>query len=243
MRSHLLGSLAFQAKARIMAGVSLPTGAMRLSHRKFARGSDAKAVEMMDGHGIMGSYAKALYLAAKDANNVDKVMSDLSNLRDAMRSCEELAIFVTNPCLRSSTKVEFLRNEIKAVGIPVMQKETLNCLEILFEQRRSGDFQQLAKLFETLYMGTKGQIMCTAHSAVELSVKQKSDLESALKKRLGGSSQPIIEYKINPSLMGGLVVRIGDQVIDASVATKLDRMHSQLSTAVQPRTRCLSGVI
>ncbi|KAK1443491.1 hypothetical protein BgAZ_203670 [Babesia gibsoni] len=199
------------------------------SHATFATESDAKAVEMMDGHGVIGSYAKALYMAAKDAKNVEKVMGDLENLTQSMTKCEELAVFIANPCLRSATKVDFLRKDIATLGIPAMQKETLNCLEMLFEQRRSGDFQKLAQLFETIYMATKGKVRCVAHSAVELSSKQKSDLEEALKKRLGGSVQPTVDYKINPSLMGGLVVRIGDQVIDASVATKLDRMHTQLS--------------
>ncbi|GBE60542.1 ATP synthase delta subunit [Babesia ovata] len=206
-------------------------GTSHISHRHFAKISDAKALEMMDGHGVMGSYAKALYLAAKDASCVDSVMGDLSNLHDAMSTCDEFAVFISNPCLRSTTKVAFLRDDLKTLGLPAMQKETLNCLEALFTQRRSGDFPELVKLFETLYMATKGQVKCYAHSAFELSPRHKSALENALKKRLGGSSQPSVMYKVSPSLMGGLVVRIGDQVIDASVSTKLDRMHSRLSSS------------
>ncbi|GIX63086.1 ATP synthase F1, delta subunit protein [Babesia caballi] len=235
MRAHLLGSLALRARSRVV-GRPPCNGALRLSHRAFASTADDAALAMMDGSGVMGSYAKALYLAAKDASNVDQVMRDLSNVHEAMNASAEFATFVVNPCLRSSTKVDFLRNDLKTLGLPEMQKETLTCLEILFEQRRSGDFPELAKLFETLYMATKGQVKCFAHSAAELSAKHKNALETALKKRLGASSQPVVYYKVNPTLMGGLVVRIGDQVIDASVSTKLDRMQSQLTSgaAAQP---------
>lgn len=230
MWSQSLGFLALRARGSVLPGLCNIARTSYQSHSTVATESDTKAVEMMDSNGVMGAYAKALYLAAKNAKNVENVMRDLTSLRDAMHSCEELAIFIGNPCLRSTTKIDFLVNETKSIGMPVMQPETINCLEILFEQRRSGDFVQLAKLFETLYMATKGQIMCIAQSAAELNPKQKTALEAAIKKRLGGSLTPTMNYRINPSLLGGLVVRIGDQVIDASVSTKLDRMYQQLST-------------
>ncbi|GFE54034.1 ATP synthase delta subunit [Babesia ovis] len=222
MRAHSLGYLALRVRSR-------PFGAFRLPHRSFANTSDANALDMMDCNGVMGSYAKALYLAAKASKNIDSVMSDLSNLHAAMTACDEFNTFVVSPCLRSSTKVAFLRDDLKTMGIPELQKETLICLEILFEQRRSGDLPKLAQLFETLYMATKGEVKCFAHSAVELSPKHKTALEAALKKRLGDSLKPALSYNVNPNLIGGLVVRIGDQVIDASVSSKLDRMYSQLS--------------
>ncbi|ORM42001.1 putative ATP synthase subunit [Babesia sp. Xinjiang] len=231
MRAHIIGRTALRVRDRIVGGLQPINGALRISQRNVSNAADTNALEMMDCNGVMGSYAKALYLAAKEAQNVETVMRDLNNLQEAMAISEEFKIFVSSPCLRSTTKVDFLRDDIKALGMPSLQKQTLLCLEILFEQRRSGDLPTLAKLFETLYMATKGQVKCFVHSAADLSAKHKGALENALKKRLGSSSQPAVVYNVNPNLMGGLLVRIGDQVIDASVTAKLDRMHSQLSHA------------
>nr|BAN64290.1 ATP synthase F1 delta subunit, putative [Babesia bovis] len=224
MRALTTGYLALRGCGRFR-------GPIPSIYRRFGTSSDENALSLMDSSGVMGSYAKALYLAAKSSKNVDKVMGDLNNLHGAMSTSDEFNTFVVNPCLRSVTKVAFLRDDLKTLGFPELQKETLICLEILFEQRRSGELPQLKRLFETLYMATKGQVKCFAQSAVELSPKHKAALEAALKKRLGDAHQPAVTYIVNPSLMGGLVVRIGDQVIDASVSSKLDRMYSQLSQA------------
>ncbi|EKX74072.1 ATP synthase delta chain, putative [Theileria equi strain WA] len=194
-------------------------------------GSHSKGQEppaLLEGCGIMGSYANALFLTSKTAGKLNEVMNDLKFLSQSLQTCEDFGIFITTPGLSSAQKISFLKEHTEGLTGSKMQSETLNCLEMLFEQKRSGGIQQLAKHFETLYLSANGQIKCTVQSANDLSSDHKKKIVSGLKDRLGESKEPIIEYKVNPSLLGGLVVHIGDQVVDASIANKLERIQSQL---------------
>lgn len=198
-------------------------GKSESSHSK-----DQKSPVLLEGCGIMGSYANALFLTSKTAGKLSEVMNDLKFLSQSLQTCEDFGIFITTPGLSSAQKISFLKEHTKGLTGSSMQSETLNCLEMLFEQKRSGGIQQLAKHFETLYLSTNGQVKCTVHSAKDLTDEHKKKIVDGLKDRLGNTKEPIVEYKVNPSLIGGLVVHIGDQVVDASIANKLERIQSQL---------------
>ncbi|KAK2196850.1 bifunctional F1F0 ATP synthase OSCP-delta subunit [Babesia duncani] len=194
----------------------------------FSTKSNGKTTQLLENSGVMGSYANALFMVSSAKGNSDKVMADLTFISESINSCNDFATFISTPGLRTVEKIDFLRTELKALGINEMQNETLNCIEMLLEQKRSSAICLIAKHFETLYLLSKGQIKCDVTSAAELTETQKKDLTAGLLKRLK-PMKPIVQYKINPVIVGGLVVKIGDQLIDASVATKVERMQSQLA--------------
>ncbi|BAM39420.1 ATP synthase subunit delta [Theileria orientalis strain Shintoku] len=184
--------------------------------------------KLLDGFGIMGSYANALFLSTQTVGNLNQVMSDLKFVADSLQSCEDFRTFMTTPGLRTSEKMKFLREDLGTLTGAPLQNQTLNCLEMLFEQKRSNEILNLAKHFETLFLSANNQLKCLVQSADPLNKDIKERIQEALKQRLGGSYEPVVEYKVNPSLLGGLLVNVGDKVVDCSVSSKLERIQAQL---------------
>ncbi|UKJ88296.2 ATP synthase subunit delta [Theileria orientalis] len=171
--------------------------------------------KLLEGFGIMGSYANALFLSTQTVGNLNQ-------------TCEDFRTFMTTPGLRTSEKMKFLREDLGTLTGAPLQSQTLNCLEMLFEQKRSNEILNLAKHFETLFLSANNQLKCLVQSADTLNKDIKEKIQSALKQRLGESYEPVVEYKVNPSLLGGLLVNVGDKVVDSSVSSKLERIQAQL---------------
>ncbi|EAN34167.1 ATP synthase delta (OSCP) subunit family protein [Theileria parva strain Muguga] len=190
-------------------------------------GKRITAGKLLEGCGIMGSYANALFLTTEKAGNLSEVMSDLKFISNSLVTCEDFRTFMTTPGLRTSQKMKFLREDFGTLGSP-LQPQTLNCLEMLFEQKRSAEFLTLAKHFETLFLRANNQLKCLVQSAEKLTAEAKERITEALRHRLGNSCEPVVEFKVTPSILGGLLVNVGDKVVDTSVASKLERIQSHL---------------
>ena len=83
-------------------------------------------------------------------------------------------------------------------------------------------------LFEAFYRAEKGLVLCKVTSASALTSSGQGDVKKAMEARAEKGSTLIMEWDVNPQLMGGLVVKMGDAVYDYSVQTKLERLQTQL---------------
>ena len=82
--------------------------------------------------------------------------------------------------------------------------------------------------FERFYRAEKGQIVCTVTSAKPLDDASRKKVENALLKRAGAGAELIVSYEENPAIKGGLSVKMGESVLDFTVATKLERLTAAL---------------
>lgn len=176
---------------------------------------------------LQGRYATALFMAS--GGKVKKVYEDLVGLRTLMNESPDFKMVVLTPSIEASSKIGALTAVCKHQGCDDV---VVNFLKVLIENRRISMVGKIIDLFETFYRTETGQLLCTVTSAVELTDKQKTQVKSAMVKRAEKGSTLIMEYDTNPALMGGLVVKMGEAVLDQSTATRLERMQTRLLAPV-----------
>merc|ERR1712187_721097 len=109
---------------------------------------------------------------------------------------------------------------------------TLNFLKVLIENKRMHLLAKMIDMFETFYRAEKGLVLCKVTSAQPLTSSQQAEVKKAMEKRAEKGSTLLMEYSTNPALLGGLVVKMGEAVLDNSVSTRLERLQTQLLAPV-----------
>mmetsp|Transcript_14786 Transcript_14786/g.16081 ORF Transcript_14786/g.16081 Transcript_14786/m.16081 type:complete len:182 (-) Transcript_14786:28-573(-) len=180
---------------------------------------------MEDGT-LEGRYATALFMASKD--KLDKVYGDLTALRTMMAESQELKLAIETPGIEPESKVGAFEAICSKAS---MDGAVVNFLKVLVENKRAHLLSRMIDIFENFYRAEKGLVLCKVTSAAPLSSAQQSEVKAAMQKRAKGS-ELIMEYNTNPALLGGLVVKMGEAVLDNSVSTRLERLQTQLLAPV-----------
>ncbi|CAE7206714.1 atpH [Symbiodinium natans] len=221
--SRAARSLVCHAAPRPAAPTAMPATSV-LASRCFAAAA-AKKPKMEDGT-LEGRYATALFMASMD--KLDKVYADLQGLREMMASSQEFKLAIETPGIEPESKVAAFEAVCTKAGI---DGSVLNFLKVLVENKRAHLLSRMIDIFENFYRAEKNLVLCKVTSAAALSDAQKSQVKAAMQKRAEGS-QLIMEYNTNPALLGGLVVKMGEAVLDNSVSTRLERLQTQLLAPV-----------
>jgi F-type H+-transporting ATPase subunit delta len=169
-------------------------------------------------------YAAALMNQALASGSLDVISTELDRVASALEGSPLLKAFLANPLVARERK--------KAVAIQLFEKEvgkaTMGFLSLLVDKRRIDSFTEVRAEFDRLVRAHKNIVSASATSAVPLTPQQVQDLEKALEARTGKDIE--LTTSVDPSLMGGILVRIGDTVLDGTVRGKLDRLREQLLT-------------
>ena len=181
--------------------------------------------KMEDGT-LEGRYATALFMASKE--KLDKVYEDLTGLRSMIAESQELKLAIETPGIEPESKVAAFEAICKKASIDAA---VVNFLKVLVENKRAHLLLRLIDIFENFYRAEKGLLLCKVTSAAPLTSAQQDQVKSAMQKRAEGSKL-IMEYNTNPALLGGLVVKMGEAVLDNSVSTRLERLQTQLLAPV-----------
>merc|ERR1712050_222744 len=104
----------------------------------------------------------------------------------------------------------------------------INFLKVLVENKRIHMLGRIVDLFEVFYRAEKGLVPCKVTSAEPLSSKQQGEVKKAMEQRAEKGSTLIMGFNTNPAILGGLVVKMVEAVFDNSVATRLERLQTQL---------------
>ncbi|EPR59334.1 ATP synthase F1, delta subunit protein [Toxoplasma gondii TgCatPRC2] len=187
--------------------------------------STAAAEDSGASQTLEGRYASALFRVAKKKNQLEKVYGDLESVRNALKDSSEFRLFVDSPAVSVQQKLDVLRQLVNRYKFDPL---TGNLLTTLVENKRLPMLARVADAFDAMYRKEKGEVKCLVTSAKPLSAQQQKEIVAALQNRAGTQARLIIDYAVSPQIMGGLVVRLGEQVLDFSVATRLDRLQSQL---------------
>ena len=171
--------------------------------------------------GAEGRYAKALFSIALEKNNLKKIESDLSNIKNLVSSSNIFEKFLHSPLYNSYQQQEVISKISKKLKLT---KEVNNLIFLLCKNRRLSLLFDLIKSFEALSRIEKGEIHAEVVSFEKLSKEQEKKIEDIFKKNLG--KQVILEIIVDKSIIGGLIFRIGSKMIDTSTKSKLFKLET-----------------
>merc|ERR1711924_315351 len=132
--------------------------------------------------------------------------------------------------LRGSSRTRRLK--LKAIG-KGFSPLSMNFLQLLVENKRIDMVKRMVDRFEEHYQTEKGIVVCKVLTAAQISDKQKKAITAAMQARAEKGAQLQFEWDLQPTLIGGFVCKMGEQVLAFSIQSRLDRMSAQLLQPVE----------
>jgi F-type H+-transporting ATPase subunit delta len=175
---------------------------------------------------IAGRYARAFFALAKDQSQIDAVSADFAALKAALAADGGLVDFLHNPVLKRMAQAEALKALAAHLKFSALTAQFLGTLAL---RRRLPALPQVIGAVESLIAQHKGEVTAEVTAAQALDQSQIDAIAQSLKKSLGAAVR--VDLRIDPEIMGGLVIRVGSRLIDSSVRTKLERLHRTLKTS------------
>ncbi len=169
--------------------------------------------------GVPGRYASALFELAGEAKSVDKTGDALNAFQALLDSSEDLARLVRSPVFSAEDQVAALEAICAKAGITGL---ALNFIRLVTQNRRLFFISDMIKAYGTLVATAKGEVQAEVTSAEKLSDKHVNELKAALKATIGQDVQ--LSTRVDPSVLGGLIVKVGSRMIDNSLKTKLQNL-------------------
>ena len=168
---------------------------------------------------LAGRYASALFDLARDERQIDSVSRSLESLSQALADSREFSELVASPMVsRKDAGKAFAALAPQLSLDPI----TTNFVAVLARNGRKGELRNIIRLFKRLSAEHRGEVSAEVVSAHPLKDDQLQTLKAQLKARAG--RDVAIDAKVDPSILGGIVVKLGSQMIDASIRTKLNRL-------------------
>lgn len=168
---------------------------------------------------LAGRYATALFGLARDENQIDTVAANLDSLGAALSESAELKAFIASPIVSRSQAVAAVAKIAKSFKL---DRLTGNFLGVLAENGRLDQLGAVATAFATLVADHRGEARAEVVTAHALSKNQAAALQKKLSARVGRNVA--IDATVDPAVLGGIKVKLGSQLIDATVQTKLNTL-------------------
>lgn len=169
--------------------------------------------------GMAGRYAIALFELARETNELEAVEKDLTDFAKMLDNSNDLKRLVRNPVFTKDEQRKALNVLIEKAEL---SKTVSNFVRLIIEKRRLFAISQIITTFMELLAAHRGQVDANVFSATPLSDEQISELKTSLKNFTDQDVQ--IKTTVDPSLLGGLIVKIGSRMIDTSLRTKLNNL-------------------
>ena len=170
-----------------------------------------------------GRYALALFELAEEARTIDAVEASLTSVRDALDRSDDFRALTNSPVVARGEAAKAVLATADNLGVDPTTKSFLG---VLAENRRLGQLPQIIRAFRLLAARHRGEVTAEVTSAHALSGEQVDALKQQLRARVGREVN--IDLAVDPDLLGGLVVRIGSQMIDSSIRTRLNALSSAM---------------
>ena len=168
---------------------------------------------------LSGRYAVALFELARDGGSLDSVAGNLAGLKQALAESTEFKALINSPLVGREAAAKAIAAVAAQMGVDPL---TTKFLGVLAENRRLAQLPAVIRAFETLLSNHRGEVRAEVTSAHPLGKAQTSALQKTLRARVG--REVAIEAKVDPAILGGLVVKIGSQMIDSSIRTRLNTL-------------------
>ena len=175
---------------------------------------------------MSGRYATALFELARDEKSIDAVKADLDRFDALLGDSADLKRLVRSPVFSADTQLKALIAVLDRAGITGI---AANFLKVLTRNRRLFAITDVIRAFRALVAKFKGEASADVTVAERLSDRNLDALKTALKSVTG--KDVALNVKVDPSIIGGLVVKLGSRMVDSSLRTKLNSIKHAMKEA------------
>ena len=180
----------------------------------------------IDVSGLPGRYANALFELADEQGALDAVMDDLSSLRSMIREAPDFARVLTSPVIGRDEQTAAVDAVMERAGIGELARRFVN---VVARNRRLFALPGMIEVYRALLAERRGEITAEVTAARPLSEAQRGALEQALMRTVGANMS--IDVRVDPAILGGLIVKVGSRMVDSSLKTKLDKLQISMKGA------------
>lgn len=167
-------------------------------------------------------YAKSVFELAKEKNSIEAVSSDVKSLAEICNKSKEFTDLLTNPIIKSSEKSAIFNGLFGKE----FNKITMSLFDLLLKNKRENFLPSILRNFTDMYRKNENIKSATLTSSDKLDDSLKSEIITKLKDALNAEID--MEEKVNERLIGGFILRVEDKQIDASIASKLEKVKREL---------------
>jgi F-type H+-transporting ATPase subunit delta len=167
-------------------------------------------------------YARALFEAAQERNRLEEVQRDLSDFVDAVREVPELRALLRDPVMDRRVKIAAL-SDVLAGSDELVR----NFVLVLTEEGRAGELEETEREFERFVADETGRLSLELATAIELSDEEAGRIVQQIERASGRDIEAT--RRVDPDLLGGVVLQVGSLRLDASLRGRLDRLRRELA--------------
>ena len=169
-------------------------------------------------------YARSLFEAAKDQDKLDEIREQLGTFADAVAESHDLQVFLFSPYLSTEEKKQGLRRAIEGAD-----EAFLNFLDLVVENHRMPVIFRVRREFDELWEEENQLLPVQVTSAVPLDDAIVQEIGSTIGEQTG--KQVELSSQVDPDILGGIVVRVGTAILDASIRNRLEQLRKQVAKA------------
>ncbi len=176
--------------------------------------------------GMAGRYASALFELARETSAIDAVAADLDALAALIAQSPDLARLVRSPVLGAEDQLRALSVLLERMGITGL---AANFVKLITANRRLFALPDMIRAYKALVAREKGEVTAEVTVAENLAEKHVAALTEALRSVTGKAVE--LKVQVNPAIVGGLIVKLGSRMVDASLRTKLQSLRHAMKEA------------
>lgn len=169
-------------------------------------------------------YARSLFEVGKEHGKLDSIKSQLGQFADAVEQNRDLAVFFFSPYFASDEKKEGLRKSVEGAD-----PEFQNFLELLIENHRMPVLFRLRREYDVLWDHENRRLPVEVTTAVTLDPAIVAELGSRVGQQTGQNVD--VSSKVDPDILGGMVLRVGNSILDASIRHRLNQLRREVAKA------------
>jgi F-type H+-transporting ATPase subunit delta len=169
-------------------------------------------------------YARSLFEVAQEHDKLDRIHEELGEFADELSENRELQVFFFSPYFSSQEKTEGIGKVVDGAD-----EHFQRFLELLAERHRLPVLMRIRREFDRMWAEENKLLPVTITSAVELDEKMAKDIGKRIEEQTGQTVE--LTTKVDPDVLGGLVMQVGNMVMDATVRARLERLRKQVARA------------
>ena len=174
--------------------------------------------------GLAGRYAGALYALAEESGKIDAVVKDMNGVAELVSANQDMRMLVESPAITWAEQTKAVTAVLEKGGADAL---TVKFVGTVASNGRLHALSRIISAFLAEHARRRGEVSAEVISAIEMDDARRACVEQAVSK-LAGSDKLSLSMRVDPSLIGGLVVRIGSRMIDTSIRTKLNRLETAM---------------
>lgn len=170
-------------------------------------------------------YADALFQLGQEKATLDQMENDLAVVRDVFKDNGQLNAFLAHPKVSGEQKEKLLTDSLKG-----LHNDVVNTVRLLVQRQRTTLIPAIVDAFIQNVNDAKGIEVATVYSVRELTDEEKQSLRTAFANRIGKNTIEL-ENIVDPTLIGGIKIRVGNTIYDGSISGKLNRIERKIKAA------------